>query len=152
MANKGSSKYSAKTFARLCERMAAGRSLSDVCRDPGMPHRSSVYAWIRNDPALEQQFREANDLRIEKLVDETIDLPDHALDGCASVSPADRIAHVKLQTQNRQWLAGRAARGKYGSTSTEGSGSGTVTFRLINDPDPHDADAPYAATPEGSAT
>lgn len=45
--------------AVICQRVAAGESLSQICRDPGMPCREAVRAWRRERPAFGAALAEA---------------------------------------------------------------------------------------------
>ncbi|WP_293679754.1 hypothetical protein [uncultured Phenylobacterium sp.] len=45
----------------ICERLLAGEPLRTVCRDPAMPSRSTVHAWMRRDP----EFARAIDMARE---------------------------------------------------------------------------------------
>jgi transposase-like protein len=40
-------RFSEEVADLICARVAAGESMTAVCRDEGMPHPTSVYAWIR---------------------------------------------------------------------------------------------------------
>jgi hypothetical protein len=41
--------YSRDLADTLLERLGAGETMSDICRDPAMPARSSVMRWISED-------------------------------------------------------------------------------------------------------
>ena len=43
----------------ICQRVAAGESLSAICRDPGMPCREAVRAWRRDRPGFAAQVVQA---------------------------------------------------------------------------------------------
>jgi Helix-turn-helix domain len=44
--NDGPSSYTPDIAARILRELADGRSLSEVCRDEGMPCRQSVQVWV----------------------------------------------------------------------------------------------------------
>lgn len=46
----GPSLYSAELGMAICQRMAAGESLMAICRDPAMPHRTTVHKWALAKP------------------------------------------------------------------------------------------------------
>jgi hypothetical protein len=52
-------RYTEALGAVICLRVAAGESLSAVCRDPGMPCREAVRAWRRNRPDFAAQVAQA---------------------------------------------------------------------------------------------
>jgi hypothetical protein len=41
--------------ARILELLGQGLPLRAICRVPGMPHRVTIYAWRRSDPAFDRQ-------------------------------------------------------------------------------------------------
>jgi hypothetical protein len=52
-------RYSRKLAARILARLALGESLTAICRDPDMPHQSSVRNWCRKYPAFRDRYEQA---------------------------------------------------------------------------------------------
>ena len=52
-------RYTEALGAVICQRVAAGESLSAICRDPGMPCREAVRAWRRTRPGFAAQVVQA---------------------------------------------------------------------------------------------
>ena len=48
-------------FAQIGE----GRGLSDICRDEGMPNRTTIYRWLAEDEAFRRQYAVACEMRAE---------------------------------------------------------------------------------------
>jgi hypothetical protein len=48
----GESLFTAELGAEVCARIAAGASIMAVCRDPAMPHRTTVRKWANRDPVF----------------------------------------------------------------------------------------------------
>ena len=46
---------------KLCERVAAGESVADVCRDPMFPPRATMMYWCGAEPALGQMLTQARE-------------------------------------------------------------------------------------------
>lgn len=52
-------RYSEELGAEICARVAAGESLMAICRDEGMPHRTSVRDWALKEPEFGGALRAA---------------------------------------------------------------------------------------------
>lgn len=57
---RADSQYAALAPAFL-ERLAAGISVMAACRDPDMPHWSSVHRWLRTEPGFAERFAAARE-------------------------------------------------------------------------------------------
>lgn len=55
----GVSVYSEAVGQEICAAVAAGRSLMEVCAEPGRPHRTTVRGWERAHPEFGMAMREA---------------------------------------------------------------------------------------------
>ncbi|WP_296599781.1 hypothetical protein [Phenylobacterium sp.] len=55
----GVSVYSEAVGREICAAVAAGRSLMEVCAEPGRPHRTTVRGWERAHPEFGMAMREA---------------------------------------------------------------------------------------------
>ena len=47
------------TVQRVCRRVEAGENLTEVCRDPDMPQRSTLVAWLAREPELQAMVEAA---------------------------------------------------------------------------------------------
>ncbi len=52
-------RFSEALGAVICQRLAAGESLMEVCRDPDMPSRDTVRVWRRSRPGFGARMRAA---------------------------------------------------------------------------------------------
>lgn len=53
--------FNAEVFAQICERLGTGEPLAQICRDPGMPSYSSVYAWQQARRDISEAIARARD-------------------------------------------------------------------------------------------
>jgi hypothetical protein len=51
----GAVRFSREVAGAICARLASGESLRGICSGPGMPHRSSVMAWMRKMPKFQEK-------------------------------------------------------------------------------------------------
>lgn len=98
--------YPLATRDLLLERLAESGSLLAVCRAPDMPSRTTVYNWLRSDPAWAEQYARAKAIGIDRYVEETTAIADAA-------TPAD-VAVARLRVDTRHWVAERMLPKVYG--------------------------------------
>lgn len=53
----------------ICEQLSRGIPLLEVCRAPGMPDATAVYAWAKRDEALAQRIACAREVGAEAIVE-----------------------------------------------------------------------------------
>jgi hypothetical protein len=63
--------------AEICRRLASGRSLASIARDPGMPAAPTVIDWVNKDiGGFKATYARARELGRDTLTDEIIELAD----------------------------------------------------------------------------
>ena len=108
----------------ICGRMAEGETLRQVCRDPAMPSRSTVYRWLSKNPGFRDQYARARELLVEAWADEIIDIADDGTtDYVVKVGRNGReyeavdqehIQRSRLRVDARRWLLSKLNPGQYG--------------------------------------
>ena len=69
--------YSPEVADLICERIAVdGLALREICRDAGMPARSTVFLWLRQRPDFRKEYVSAKWLQCQFLADDMIDIAD----------------------------------------------------------------------------
>lgn len=126
--NKG---YSAAVYTRLFEYVASGEDLTTACRHSGMPTPWTVRRRLAVDDPLADQFKRANQIRLQGVADELLRLPDEALEGKGEPTRAEKLTAAKLKSENIKWVAQRMLAEYAG----DGEGGGTVTLNIIGAPD-----------------
>lgn len=93
----------------ICDRMSAGETLTQVCRDPDMPCRDTVYEWMDSRPDFTDAYARARDrmadAHFDAMIDEA-DLPDGA-------TPA-QVQAARLKVDTMKWTASRLRPAAYG--------------------------------------
>ena len=107
----------------ICEQLADGKSLREVCRQDGMPSVWSFLRAVEADAALAQQYARAKETGIEALAADTLAIANTPMlgvirtvkaDGSIEEKQADMIEHRRLQVDTRKWLLSKLAPKKYG--------------------------------------
>lgn len=108
----------------ICDRIADGDSLRDICSSNEMPHKSTVLRWLEVQPDFATKYARARELQGD-IMDERILT---VADACTpETAAADR---VKIDAY--KWRAAKLAPKRYGDkTSVEHSG-GITLEQLVN--------------------
>lgn len=134
----------------ICKRIAEGESLRAVCRDEGMPAASTFLLWLKDDPALTEQYAKAMEMRADAIFDEVFDIADNgANDWIEANDPenpgyrlnGEHIQRSRLRVDTRKWALARMNAKKYGD-KVSAEVTGKDGERLI--PETSDSDAARA--------
>lgn len=55
------SDYTEEKARAICDALAEGIPLAEICRDEGMPHPSTVWRWAKSNEALSQAIAQARE-------------------------------------------------------------------------------------------
>lgn len=88
----------------ICERIATGKSLKDICAEEGMPTRETIYAWLREDSAFSDMYARAREDQADYLADEIVDIADTETDS----------AKARNRIDARKWKAAKLQPKRYG--------------------------------------
>jgi len=68
------SEYSEELFNIICDRMSAGGTLRQICRDPELPSRETVLRWVRNDDGRRKLYEMARQAQADWYADEIVEV------------------------------------------------------------------------------
>ena len=98
----------AELSQEICSRIAEGKSLVAICRDPDMPSYREFMRWIAEDETIRQNYASAREASADANAESITDISERVLNG--QVDPqAARVAIDALK-----WSAGRKQPKKYG--------------------------------------
>jgi hypothetical protein len=140
--------YSSEIAERLCEELAAGRTVTEVCRDPDMPSARTVYNWAaRNHSGFARIYRQAREAGCYAMADQVIDIADdasgdlivrEARDGSTVMVPnPENIKRAQLRGGSRRWLIAKFLPKQFGDKPEPGvvdpsSDALTLVMKLID--------------------
>lgn len=141
------SKYTAKIADRICSELSNGRTLRSVCRDDGMPHESTVRAWVLDDlHGFYTQYTRAREIGYHSMADETLEIADDGTNDFVKKRKQDgeefeavdhdHIARSRLRFDARRWLLSKALPKIYGdklSLAGDGENPLTVVIRKFSE-------------------
>lgn len=138
MAQGRKSGYSTAIADVICDRIIAGQTIREICRDPKMPDESTLYRWLPKHEAFREQYARAKELQMERYAEEIIEISDDGTNdwmerrsfGGGGRSDAagepeetvpnhEHIARSKLRVDARKWLMSKLAPKKYGDKITQ---------------------------------
>lgn len=97
--------YTPQVVATICGRIAAGESLTAVCKSDGLPSKSSFLRWVNDGVAdVADQYARACAARAEGWVEEIVSIADEEGDPQA----------LRLRVDARKWVASKLLPKKYG--------------------------------------
>lgn len=128
------SKYTEKLAGEICELIASGMSLREICRTrDDIPAMSTVFKWLSENSKFSEQYTRAREVMAETMADEILEIADDGTNDWVEradkngevrvVADADHISRSRLRVDSRKWLLSKMMPKKYGDkVSTEVSG------------------------------
>lgn len=92
--------------ARICDEIAGGRGIREVCAEKWCPSEPSIYRRMAADPEFAASIDKARAAQQDREVEECVRMADEA-------TPEDWQV-VKLRIWARQWRAAKLAPNRYG--------------------------------------
>ena len=126
------SSFCQSVFDQICDQLSGGKTLREICRQPGMPAESTVRKWtIANEQGCYAQYARAREALAEHWADEILEIADDATndwmgrqrrDGVTEiVLNRDHVERSKQRIDARKWLLSKALPKVYGDKqSVEG--------------------------------
>ena len=122
------SKYSPAVAAEICEGLAEGVPLREICRRDHMPEWRTVYDWMGRDETLSAAIARARDIGYDKIAEECLSIADTPMlmrkvttgtdpkTGAVvqSIVESDDVNHRRLQVDTRLKLLAKFHPKKYG--------------------------------------
>ena len=117
------SKYSPAVAAEICEGLAEGVPLREICRRDHMPEWRTVYDWMGRDETLSAAIARARDVGYDKMAEECLQIADTPVEGSKVVETEDgkviytredMLGHRRLQIETRLKLLAKFNPKKYG--------------------------------------
>lgn len=120
------STFTDEIAAEICDRIAIGDSLAQICRDEGMPAVRTVMRWLREKEDFRQQYVRAREEQADADADAVADVGRRTLSG--ELDPqAARVAIDALK-----WTAAKRQPKKYGDrVELAGDAKAPLTVQVV---------------------
>ena len=110
-------KYSPELALKICEKVAEGNTLLDICKGAGMPHRTSFQRWVMLYKDVAVSYQAARELSAQSLEDEALGLA-RELSGPNNFTTV-KVRAIDIALQQIRWSATRRDPSKYGQKAKE---------------------------------
>lgn len=117
--------YSKEIADQICDAIAGGKTLRDICKLQGFPGRTTVFRWLAENIEFAQEYGAAMHWRTEGHVDEILAIADdnsgdyqterHGQALTEPIEDKETIGRSKLRIEVRQWVMGKQMPHKYGA-------------------------------------
>jgi transcriptional regulator with XRE-family HTH domain len=106
------STYTDEIAAEICQQIADGKSLRDVCKSANLPSRSTVSKWLKDEDKADFQDRygQAEIMRADNLFEDCVTIAEEL----PETADRDDLARAKLQIDTKKWAAGKLNPKRYG--------------------------------------
>ena len=119
------SDYSPEIADLICERIADGISLREICRTEDMPSKAAVFRWLAAHAEFRDQYARAREAQADALADELLDIADDGDNDWMERKGEDgqslgwrengeAIQRSRLRVDTRKWIASKLKPKKYG--------------------------------------
>ena len=102
--------YTVDLAEEICDQIADGHSLRQICDQPGYPDRRTVLRWLGNNPDFVARANAAWQLQAEAMADEMITIIEQMEQGELEPQAARVIVDIL------KWRAAKLAPKKYGES------------------------------------
>ena len=123
------SEFSHELADRICEMLADGLKLEQICSRDDMPAASTISRWVAAQPEFERQVGMARRARAHRLEDEIIEIADDVsgdhpagTEGGARPACYTGIHRARLRIEARRWMIRRLAPRRYGRRAFDDAG------------------------------
>lgn len=114
------SEYNADKALLICERVANGETLSAVCREPGMPAKTTFKGWVLRVPELAEVWRAARHYKADSLFDEAMDIARMLRNGRYGPGDSSQVNALRTAIETLKWAAGKLNPQEYGEKALSG--------------------------------
>ena len=119
--------FSQEIADKVCERIAQGEPLRQICRDEKMPAWRTVYDWLDAEPEFAARIARARELGFDAIAQDALSIADETQEGVETTIKADgsieekrgdMLGHRKLRIETRLKLLAKWDPKRYGERTT----------------------------------
>lgn len=118
------SAYTPELAARICEELAEGRTLRDICKGDDFPQESTVRKWALEDrEGFYAHYTKAREIGYQSMADELVEISDngqndwmerHGENDIGWQANGEHLQRSRLRVDTRKWLLSKALPKVYG--------------------------------------
>jgi hypothetical protein len=113
------SSYTFEVSEAICEQMAGGKGLRQICSQEGMPSRPTVLMWLEDNAGFRDRYARAREALMDWYSEEILriafdDSGDLIIDGDRVMSGHHVVQHARLKVDTVKWIMAKLHPGRYG--------------------------------------
>jgi hypothetical protein len=141
--------FTERRGAQICDQLSQGKSLTQICDQPGYPDRGTVRRWIAARPDFRTAYEASRLAWADELFEQIVTLADQAREIAEAADAREgnsnaAIAALREEIRAKMWVCARLRPDKYGDRTTL---AGDPENPLIPQSDPTDPRAwPWRCT------
>lgn len=124
--------YSPEIASGICEWVAEGKSIREICRAEEMPVMSTIFKWLSEQKSFSEQYARAKEVQAEGFAEELIEIADDIsgdVSGELQMPNGVAVQRARLRVDTRKWIASKLLAKKYGDkVEHSGPDGGPVQF------------------------
>ncbi len=97
------SKYTKALGTRICERIASGETLKDICASAKMPTRSTVYRWAVEDEEFSDMYARARERCADSWFEDALEIASSA----DQAEDPKLVPGARLHVDTLKWAAAK---------------------------------------------
>ena len=156
-------KYTRTVSEEICRRLAEGEGLNSICKDEGMPKRTTVLNWLSDErDDFPDRYARARENGYDVMAEQIIEIADdsrndwmekhHYAGDDTKAFNGEHVQRSKLRVDSRKWLLSKMLPKRYGDRlEVTGSGAGLQPILNVAISAPGAAVALEGQTIEGEA-
>jgi hypothetical protein len=131
--------YSIDIAEEICERMANGKGLREICRADDMPDRTTVLRWLEKHADFRVQYARAREALMDFYQEEILriafdDAGDIFIENGKTVADHARVQRARLKVDAIKWIMSKLAPRRYGDSPETTRSGGPMTFSFESGP------------------
>ena len=123
--------FSQEIADKICDRLAGGEFLTEICKSPGIPDRRTVQRWISQDAKFAEDYSRARELLADLYFERIIKVASDGSGGVGADGKVDweNVNRSRLKVDAIKWVCARLLPHKYGEkhvTQLSGPNDGPI--------------------------
>lgn len=114
----------------ICQRIVDGESLRQICKDPTLPNRDTIYSWLQRDKVFSDQYAQARMIQADQFFDEMDEIVRQPMQNMIQIQQA------RLQIDTMKWRLSKMLPKAYGDkidvTPLSEQKDQSVTVQFVN--------------------
>lgn len=132
------SSFTQELADEICDRIMVGEPVRQIALLEHMPAEGTIYRWLANIPAFQEQYTRAKEAQAERFAEELLEIADNGTNDWIErenertgerylVQNTEAVARSKLRVDTRKWAMGKMKPKKYGDHIDVTSGGEKIT-------------------------